>query len=504
MPDGSQQKGKPPSWWSERLAENGAHFCKRDRNKAGSVGIYTTSARQTIRVGDTDVCAPEEIVDDAKLAEIELALGRFVLTDLEAKKRERAGVKSYDMLVRECLNVYAIARREFQDDVVRALEVKIDEAAKAGQTQLHRALTEQLPRARESARQEANTMRSIIQSIQRCWEGEGPKASEMDKTGQLAYVAAMRKIGYSDSTIKVWLVRIFTAMTHCVDEKRLIAMPERVRADKWSIKTDEDRDVVVYDIAELGKLFDAAWKRPRWWKYQNTSTHAPRPMTLVEATWLQIDLDETAPRWKLNPPGKRLTRKRRPVIPICPTLAAEMRTWTRDHVKIITNGKGSPAKTHLMFRRIQKEAGITRGSAKTMRATIRTLLAIHGVPDAIADWFVGHADEGSPTGKFYKAKLPQYMAVCVLVLEEHLYSPLRSVCKVAKFAKPAPAALAQLRALAAGIPRAVVIDRKAIIEQPFGDHDEDPTEDQCPPEAYGEAFWAALRGNCVSKTLLTA
>lgn len=443
-----------------RICENGSYFCKRDRNRAGTISIYTCKGRQTVRVADAKTCDP---------AEAELALARFVLTDLEAQKRDRSGITARDMLVQEILSIYFIARQKFQAGVIETLEKKIAVSAIANDTALHGALVAQLPRAREAARQEQNTLRSIMESVSKCWEGDGPKASGMDKTGQLDYVAAMRKIGYADSTIRVWLVRIFTAMNHCLEEKRLLAMPKRVRAEKWTIKEEEDADVVVYNLQELAALFNASAGTPRWWKYMNLSTHAPRPMTIIEATWLQMDLsDDDAPRWKLNPPGKRLTKKRRPRIPLCPSLAAELRAWPRDHTRVVTNGKGSAAKTHLLFKRIKMAAGITRGSAMTMRKTIRTWLAVNGVPEAIADWFVGHADEGSVTGAFYKAKLPEYMAAAVAALEK-LYDALRP-----------------------------------LVNRPFAGAGAAITEDQPTPGAHGEALWAGLRVNCVARNFITA
>ncbi len=151
----------------------------------------------------------------------------------------------------------------------------------------------------------------------------------------------------------------------------------------------------------------------------NLSSHAPRYMTIIEAAWAQFTIAKgEEARWKLNPAGKRRTSKRRPTIPMCPSLAAEMRTWKRDAARVVSDGKGHAIEGAQMFEGIRKAAGIRRGSAKSVRKFIRTWLAVCGVPDAIADWFVGHDDDGSDTGDFYKDKKPEYMIEVVMALEK--------------------------------------------------------------------------------------
>lgn len=487
---------------SERICENGDYFCKRDRNKAASVGIYTCKNRQTVRVGATNVCAPEAVVADAKLAEIELALARFVLTDIEARRRAASGkVIATDMLVTEALNLYMLERQAFHAEVLKRLEVKI-ELARAGDQEASEAaktLATQIPSVKDARRQEENTLRLVIESVGKCWE-KPPRCSELDEAGQLHYVEMMRKIGYKDSSIRTWLVRIFSAMNHALLKKRLVAVPKRVRAEKWVVR--EEEDVIVYPIPVLAKLFDAAYKLPRHRKYMNLSTHTARPGTIVESTWSQFNLKER--RWNLNPPGKRLTKKRRPIIPICPSLAAEMATWARDHVRVLTNRSGKPARSQKMFERIQKNAGITYGSAMTLRKTVRTWMALHGVPEAIADWIMGHADEGAATGRvFYKAKLAQYMLAAVVAIEL-LYEVLRKECKVAVFAVPEiPPAFRVLMARARALYAFNVGLEEVTAEDPMDPEPAPITVDQPEPETIPAALRGSLRGRCVTELLPT-
>jgi hypothetical protein len=423
--------GSASSQKGVRICENGSYFCKRDRNKAGTISIYTfdKAKRQTVPVGDTGECSPEgEAIDAAKLGRIELALARFVVTNVEAVVREHEGITKVDMHVKECLNMYSLAREAFHADVIRKVEDLLAKTEAGGDDpDLIVALRFQVKCARLAARKERTHHRFVMDNVAKAWpNGDGPKVSAMELPEQRHFVKVMRGIGYADSTIDM-MVRITRgSMHHCHRDGRLLYPPPAPMPKKaWQIKSDED-DVVAYTLDEMVALFDAAARMETWWRYMNLSTHAPRLMTIIEAAWLQFSIGKGEEfRWKLNPPGKRRTSKRRPVIPLCPSLAAEMRTWRRDAVRVVSDGKGNAIEGAMMFTSIRNAAGIKRGSAKSVRKFVRTWLTICGVPEAIADWFVGHADEGSETGQtHYKDKRPEYMAEVVAALEK-LYEILR-------------------------------------------------------------------------------
>lgn len=404
----------------QRLAENGAYFCKRDRNKAGTIGIYTCKGRQTIRVASADTRDPQEA---------ELALARYVLTNVEAMVREGKGITKVDLHLKECLNIYAIAREAFHNEVVKKVQGLCDKAEAEGEhADKISTLRFQIKRAKDAARKERANLALVLKNLERVWPDGDKKVSEMDQVQQRHAVKVLRAVGYADSTIDLFSRITRGSMHYCQSEGRLLLpVPAALSKKEWMIKSDEDDDdIVAYTIDEMVALFEAAAQQETWWRFMNLSTHAARVMTIIEAPWSNVTVGANElHRWKLNPPGKRRTSKRRPRIAMCATLAAEMRTWKRDAARIVSDGRGHPIEGAQMFDGIKRAAGLRRGSAKSIRKFIRTWLAVNGVPETMADWFMGHADEGSETGQdHYKDKQPGYMGAVVAALEK-LYEVLR-------------------------------------------------------------------------------
>lgn len=139
---------------------------------------------------------------------------------------------------------------------------------------------------------------------------------------------------------------------------------------------------------------------------------ASHEAALRELKWEQVVLrdagdDESCGFIRLNPEGRRQTKKRRATVPICPTLAAELRSWTRDSEYVISYC-GRRLATPEFFDHLRQVAGV-QGSAHVIRHTVRTWLAEIGVPEAEADVFMGHREEGSATGRRYIHRRPGYL-----------------------------------------------------------------------------------------------
>ena len=117
-------------------------------------------------------------------------------------------------------------------------------------------------------------------------------------------------------------------------------------------------------------------------------------------------------RIALNPEGRVQTKKRRAVVPICPTLAAELESWPRDSCFFVSL-KPAPCYQSVL----QASGGVT-GSAHIIRDTVRTWLAEHGVPDSDADMFMGHKGSGSHTRARYTHRRPEYPISVTEALEE--------------------------------------------------------------------------------------
>jgi len=134
---------------------------------------------------------------------------------------------------------------------------------------------------------------------------------------------------------------------------------------------------------------------------------ASREAALRELTWKQIDLRRGIIR--LNPEGRRQTKKRRATIKMCPTLLAEVSGWRREGEHVITYN-GRPLASREFFDMLSEHSGV-EGCPSAIRHTVRTWLAEYrGVIQREADVFMGHLEEGtSKTARRYIHLQPEYM-----------------------------------------------------------------------------------------------
>jgi len=235
---------------------------------------------------------------------------------------------------------------------------------------------------------------------------------ELERDKQLELVAALRERGLSDWTIDSRLNRIWAAMNWFRRGNKDLIVPAQITAQEWKpLLTDRDR---TFSLEELAALFNAAadqapdarYTREHWWRFLVLAIGtASREAALRELTWQQVDL--RIGRIHLNPAGRRQTKKRRPTVPIAPTLAAELASWKRDGEHVITY-YGKPLATREFFDLLAERAGV-KGGPNVIRHTVRTWLAEYGVPDSEADVFMGHKPEGSATGKRYIHRRPEYL-----------------------------------------------------------------------------------------------
>jgi len=151
---------------------------------------------------------------------------------------------------------------------------------------------------------------------------------------------------------------------------------------------------------------DERYEREHWRRFLVLAVGtASREAAIRELKWDQVDL--RIGRIKLNPEGRRQTKKRRATVPIAPTLAAELASWTR-HGEYVISYYGRPLRTRDFWKTLTLCAGVD-GGANIIRHTVHTWLAEIGVPDSEADIFMGHQEDGSKTGRRYKHRRPEYL-----------------------------------------------------------------------------------------------
>lgn len=236
--------------------------------------------------------------------------------------------------------------------------------------------------------------------------------SALDRRKQLELVEQLRARGLSDWTIQSRLNRLWAAMNWYRRDNAELVVPEQITAADWK-PVLRDRELT-FSVEELAALFNAAaapraegqHSREHWWRFLVLAVGtASREAALRELTWSQVDL--RLGRIRLNPEGRRQTKKRRPTVPIAPTVAAELASWEHTGDQVITYyGRGLA--TREFFDLLAEEAGVT-GGPNVIRHTVRTWLAEYGVPDSEADVFMGHKSEGSATSKRYIHRRPEFL-----------------------------------------------------------------------------------------------
>ena len=132
-------------------------------------------------------------------------------------------------------------------------------------------------------------------------------------------------------------------------------------------------------------------------------------------------------RWLLaqNPPGRKQTRKYRPVVPV-PAFLRQMLQDAPQGPLVAWRGK-EIASFKTAFRAIRARAGLGQDVvAKTIRHTMATELRAAGVPEAEIQGFLGHKAFGGRTEVYAKYR-PDYLGEAVPVIDGYM-ARLRVTC----------------------------------------------------------------------------
>lgn len=427
----------------EELPRDGIHFLKRARSRVlplhqRRLDIFRSEFRpvngkaryQVIQVGTTAT---------ADVEEAEAALKRFVLTDIEAKLAQ----KKFDV---------EGGKPPARD--MRCSEVFVEYMLSKGEGNTN-----------------ADSFRRAIVDARRAWPDD-PRVSTIDRTQQKEFVKVHRKLKvkpwhapgepeakdeylateepndspnrhYKDGSIATRLQLIFAMFRWAHAESKQTIVPGKIRDDEWQpIVEVEER---AYTDEEVMALLNAAGKpearsrlgntevrRPRrnevfWRGMMNYLNWAARGECGNTIQWVQVKLEEN--EIELNPPGRRRTRKRRPTLPLTPTYRAEFERWLvseERHPQFVCSHRGKARVRHVWFETLKRRAGITYGTVKTLRKTVRTMFDRYHVPARVADRWCGWVEEeagASRTGRMFYNRagidwdMQRYFEPCIKALE---------------------------------------------------------------------------------------
>lgn len=238
----------------------------------------------------------------------------------------------------------------------------------------------------------------------------GKLVSEVTLDEQADFIKAMRSTGKSDGYIRRIMGVGKRALTWAYERGEIAAVPFVELPDDG-----EPRDRVL-TLAESVALWSAADKpHERMYLALAYGTLA-RPEAILALRRGFVDFD----RWLLaqNPPGRKQTRKYRPVVPVAPFL----RPWLSeapDGPLVAWKGKAIGSfKT--AWRRMRAEAGLEEAVVpKTIRHTMATELRAAGVPEAEIQGVLGHKAYGGKTEVYAKYR-PDYLGSAVPVIERYM------------------------------------------------------------------------------------
>lgn len=245
------------------------------------------------------------------------------------------------------------------------------------------------------------------------------------------YASLRHKRGISDGTIRRELGVLTAAGNHAVGENRMTRMPTVFRPEP---PPGKDRWLTRGEAALLLWCTRTAKGRGHMPLFCRLALYTgARKSAILGLRWSQVDLVNGLINF--NPPGRKQTKKRRPIVPIArPLLCALKRAQRRATSAFVIEVDGQPikdvqtafdgacARADAYLRRKAREAGqpepeprFTDVTPNTLRHTCGTWLAQKGVDLwKVGNW-LGHSNER--TTELYAHHHPSFLADAKRALE---------------------------------------------------------------------------------------
>ena len=225
--------------------------------------------------------------------------------------------------------------------------------------------------------------------------------SEITPDRQEDYVDARRGTGVADGTIGRELSVLRAALNRAHRRGEMMAvpfimgLPSGEPRERW---LSQDEVTELFNSIDLDHL--------RLFTLVALNTLA-RPDAVLDLTMFQIDFDDRL--ITLDPPGRKQTKKYRPVVPITNTLLPWLRACEGGH---LVSFKGRPIKSvKRAFRRAREKAGLGADvTPYTLRHTMATELRRRGVPPWEVSGMLGHKSSGYSTTERYAKYAPDYLS----------------------------------------------------------------------------------------------
>jgi integrase len=211
--------------------------------------------------------------------------------------------------------------------------------------------------------------------------------------------AAQRRAG--PATIRYELLQLSTALGWGRAGKLIFAKPEM-----WLPETAE-RKVRHLTHGQFERFF-AAVKAPHARLYVLLGLYTmARPTAILELTWERVDFERRL--IDLNPPGRKQTAKRRPVVKMNAELHAALSEAykARQCAHVVERGAVKVASVKKAFQAASERSGI-HVTPYTLRHTGAVWAAENGISMAALAQYMGH-DDSTTTERHYARFSPDYL-----------------------------------------------------------------------------------------------
>lgn len=243
--------------------------------------------------------------------------------------------------------------------------------------------------------------------------------SDLTMARQREFIAHLGGKGFSPGYIKRIVGIISGAVGHAVENDVLqVRVPVMMSLEKIAARVDRASRTPCrrLTIPEIAAFIDAI-EAPHMLRYTLLAINTlARPASILELRWSQIG-DGLI---RLNPPGRRQTKKYRPTIPVTDTLNAWLRGWP-DQIPHLIHFHGRKIDDpRVGMQNIAMRAGLmteadvaTERSIHpyTFRRSMARILRGRGVSMEDLGAWMGHRVPGAATTEvFYADAAPDYMA----------------------------------------------------------------------------------------------
>jgi len=245
----------------------------------------------------------------------------------------------------------------------------------------------------------------------------GALVSELTLDRQRRFVAWLREKGLSDGYIRRVLAVGKAALNRAQREGEITSAP----MISLALAPEGEPRERILTIEETAGLFDAAAEPHQTGYLMMAVGTAARPKAILEATTFLVNFEARLIR--LNPPGRRQNKKRRPTLPLCDTLLCYLRCLSPGH---IVQYRGRPlGGIKSTFDHLTERAGLTDVSAYTIRHTMAAEMRRRGVPVWEVAGFLGHTS-GYKTTERYAKFGADHLSEAVRAIEGY-FSDLRAL-----------------------------------------------------------------------------